>query len=336
MICNVRIDLRIERTRHLSDDSVSHERSLTSSIGSLAILHVVKLFGKSCVVLRFTMQEGKRFRIEFRRILQRAADAAVHRGEWGPTMNELVKKIVYVIDPSESRIELAQQIEEAGFQVRPLESAERLFRELERAETASYFTVVSEFELPGINGLRMQHQLKQSPHVATLVFYTHVARVRDVVRAMREGAIAVIEKKDGIGGLLDYIEEAVARSQTDYVRERNCARTMAQLQKLSSGEQEVLRGIMSGKLNKEIAQELSLSIRTIEQRRREVFRKLGVQHPASLARKVMEVAQARDRRRTLLEEESTRWISDGRSVNAIISGFHTRMVDWGQAARVGS
>ena len=228
-------------------------------------------------------------------------------------MIETVDKLVVVVDADDvAREQTVKQLSAAGFPTRAYPTGESFLGDLQRLDRASYFCVVSELDLPGMAGILLQQQLRASSHVATVVFYAGSARIRQVVRAMRDGAVAVVEKGEGIGSLLDYVEEAVELSRAEYQQTTACAETIGQLRELSSGEQEVLRGIMAGKLNKEIAQELNLSIRTIEQRRREVFRKLHVQHPASLACKVMEVAQAQETRPDLHDEEATRWLTDRR------------------------
>ncbi len=198
-------------------------------------------------------------------------------------MVDSVEKLVVVIDPdTETRAQTVRKIHELGLPTRPYSGGDSFLSDLESLSRPTYFCVVSELRLPDTSGLALQQLLRTSRHTASFVFYISVGRIRDVVRAMREGAIGVVEKSEGSAALLDFVEEGVELSRLDFLREQRCAETMERLRQLNLGEQQVLQGIMAGKLNKEIAQELSLSIRTIEQRRRDVFRKLDAQHPALL------------------------------------------------------
>lgn len=125
-----------------------------------------------------------------------------------------------------------------------------------------------------------------SPHAVSVVLLVPRASAREVVLAMRAGMTAVVDDAADLPLLLEYIDRGLATAATELLQRVRCLRVVAALRELSDGERGVMLGILSGKLNKEIAQEMSLSVRTIEQRRREVFRKVGVHHPASLGSEV--------------------------------------------------
>jgi FixJ family two-component response regulator len=107
---------------------------------------------------------------------------------------------------------------------------------------------------------------------------------------MRNGAETILEKSNGMGPILAHLQSALAQARRASEAADAQQTALRQLKSLNSGEKQVLRGILDGQLNKEIAQRLNLSVRTIEQRRRQVFRKLNVQHPASLAQKVLQAS----------------------------------------------
>ena len=206
-------------------------------------------------------------------------------------MADTIESLVVVIDPEDrSRLGLIQEVQQAGFGTRAYAAPDGFLRDLSNLEKPTCFCLVSELRFAAMSAFELLERLGTTPHIWSAIVCVRSATIRDVVRAMRLGAIGVVEKDDTKGSLLSYIEEGVEQSRSRFLTERNRYAAMEQLNQLTSGEQQVLRGIMLGKLNKEIAQELQLSIRTIEQRRREVFRKLNVQHPASLACKIMEIA----------------------------------------------
>lgn len=206
-------------------------------------------------------------------------------------LDSSVNGVVFIVEPDETlRAELVNMVQGVGLRARAFDRPEAFWAEIDQVPQVSYFCMILEMRYPEISGLEVQRRLLAGPHVGAVVFFASQARLREVVRGMRAGAIGVTEKAEGVGALLTYVEEGLERARAEYNLQRQCAQTVHAIHSLSAGERSVMQGILSGKLNKEIAQELALSIRTIEQRRREVFRKIGVQHPASLARKVMQVA----------------------------------------------
>lgn len=224
---------------------------------------------------------------------------------------EVINKVVLVVDPdSETREKTVQHLQQAGLPTRFYAGCDQFFADLGELRRATYFCVVSELRFASGSGLTIMDAMKRERHLGAMVFYVSHASVRDAVHVMREGALALVEKADGPGALLPYVEEGLERCRLEFERWERCYQAADQLEQMSEGERQVLRGIMGGMLNKEIAQELNLSIRTIEQRRREIFRKLGVQHPASLACKVTELMIFRETDRRGSANPAGRWIQD--------------------------
>lgn len=227
-------------------------------------------------------------------------------------MTSAIESVVVIVDADDrSRTELVQDCQQSGLTTRAYVSPEGFLRDLAFQDRPMCFCVVTEMRFSEMSGLDLLDRLRATPHTWSAIFLGRAPKVRDVVRLMRAGAIAVVDREDGLGALQGFVEEGVEVSRSRYLNEQSRYHAMEQFQQLTSGEQLVLRGIMNGKLNKEIAQELSLSIRTIEQRRREVFRKLGVQHPASLACKIMEIAGPRPNGGTT-EAETSNWLEEAR------------------------
>ena len=185
------------------------------------------------------------------------------------------------------RTQLSAAINERQWSTSEFESVETCTSAIEMLSSDLTLCVVSELSLPGRGGLGLQDRLNAMPKPISTIFYTEQASTNDIVTAMNQGALTVIEKSEGHHVVLHRLDEAfeLARRNFETAEQQRIARD--QLRSLSRGETEVLEGILNGKLNKEIAQQLNLSVRTIEQRRRQIFNKLDVQHPASLAQKVI-------------------------------------------------
>jgi FixJ family two-component response regulator len=148
--------------------------------------------------------------------------------------------------------------------------------------------VVSPLSSDGVAGLDFQRQVNQLARAVSIVFLDAPLTIEDVVDAMRQGAVGVVDPDGDPQRLVAYVEEGIERSRRVLEHEGQCRDTLERLGGLNVGEHQVLQGIMLGKLNKEIARYLRMSIRTIEQRRRELFRKMEVQNAAVLVRKVTE------------------------------------------------
>jgi len=185
------------------------------------------------------------------------------------------------------RNQLSAAIQDRQWSTSEFESVETCANAIEMLSPALTLCVISELDLPGPGGLGLQDRLNAMPKAISTIFYAEQAPTNEVVAAMNQGAITVIEKSAGHHTVLDHLDEAFELARRDFETAEQQRIAGAQLRSLSRGETEVLEGILNGKLNKEIAQQLNLSVRTIEQRRRQIFNKLDVQHPASLAQKVI-------------------------------------------------
>lgn len=142
-------------------------------------------------------------------------------------------------------------------------------------------------EMRGINGLELQRKLLHDKIALPVVFVTARGNVATAVEAMRMGAVNFLEKPAQEQQLWDSIRNAIDLDAQN--RRRLARRQLAEerLAKLTPGEREVLDLILEGKMNKEIAAELHLSTRTIEDRRAKLMKKLNTQCLAELIQLVL-------------------------------------------------
>jgi FixJ family two-component response regulator len=142
--------------------------------------------------------------------------------------------------------------------------------------------VVLEVKVPGINGLQIQQQLLRLPDSPPVIFLSGRCEVSVAVRAMKSGAIHFLEKPFREYELWDAIQEAIA---TD--RQRREERQRRQMLNryvgvLTFKERQVLGLLSEGKSNRTIARELDISVRTVENRRAKLMKKLGIKSPTEL------------------------------------------------------
>jgi FixJ family two-component response regulator len=156
--------------------------------------------------------------------------------------------------------------------------------------------VVLETCLPGMNGLELQDELRRRTIGLPLVFVTGHGNVPLAVSAVRNGAVEFLEKPVAEPTLLAVIESAL---KLDELQRRDQARkvtTAARREKLTLREREIMHFVITGKMNKTIADELRISIKTVEAHRAKVMKKMGVGSVAELVQLLIESGDARSGR----------------------------------------
>jgi two-component system response regulator FixJ len=148
--------------------------------------------------------------------------------------------------------------------------------------------VVADMRMPGLGGLDLQAKLRELGHEIPVIIITGHGDVPAAVRAMKQGAVDFIEKPFNEQSLLDAINKALAvdRELRASLAHRRSRRQL--LGSLSERETEVMNLVVAGHPNKIIADELSLSIKTVEFHRGNVMAKLQVESVAELVKLVLE------------------------------------------------
>jgi two-component system, LuxR family, response regulator FixJ len=142
--------------------------------------------------------------------------------------------------------------------------------------------LVLDVAMPGLNGLELQRKLGQEKIDLPIVFITGHGNVQMAVGAMQAGAINFLEKPFHEQQLWDSIRKALEVDSQNRRRRTRRNRVEERLAHLSEGERTVLNLLLEGKQNKEIAAELNLSNRTIEDRRSRLMKKMGARSVVDL------------------------------------------------------
>jgi RNA polymerase sigma factor (sigma-70 family) len=142
--------------------------------------------------------------------------------------------------------------------------------------------LVVDLNMPGMSGLDLQRRMKEGGIQLPVLFLSGRADVPKAVRAVKEGAIDFIEKPFDYRRVVALVEEclrrdAEARERTD--QQRACSARLAQL---TQREREVLDLVVAGRMNREIAEKLDISIKTVEAHRARIMEKLEVDSVAGL------------------------------------------------------
>ena len=142
--------------------------------------------------------------------------------------------------------------------------------------------LVVDLNMPGMNGLDLQKYLKDNGVTLPVIFLSGRADVPKAVRAVREGAIDFIEKPFDYKRVVALVEECLKRdADARATQERRRAHT-ARLALLTQREREVLDLVAAGRMNREIAEQLDISIKTVEAHRAKIMEKLEVNSVAEL------------------------------------------------------
>ena len=147
--------------------------------------------------------------------------------------------------------------------------------------------LILDVRLPGMGGLDLLEALRRRGATLPVIVVTAFGEVHSAVRAMKGGAIDVMEKPTRDQALLDRVQQALDLDRRTRASLATRAEAAARYARLTPREVEVLRLIIAGKANKVIASELTRSPKTVEAHRAAIMRKLGVHSIAELVRIVM-------------------------------------------------
>lgn len=148
--------------------------------------------------------------------------------------------------------------------------------------------VLLDLRMPSMNGLELQRALNWAPP-KPIIFLSGHADVPATVRAMHQGAIEFLTKPVNEEVLLEKVHAAIRLSRQWHAEYKQRTSLQARMDLLSSRERQVLEGVFNGASNKEIAQELRISHKTVELHRSNMMTKM---HAHSLAELVRMRAQA--------------------------------------------
>ncbi len=151
--------------------------------------------------------------------------------------------------------------------------------------------VVIDLRLPGVSGLAVLEQLAVREVAPPAILVTAYGNVATATRAMRAGALHVLEKPYDDQMLLDAVAEALRQDGWNRSTFERVKAVQARLAELSSREREVLELIVKGTSNKVMARRLGVSVKTIEFHRANVMLKLQVESLVELLRKVLPILE---------------------------------------------
>jgi FixJ family two-component response regulator len=190
------------------------------------------------------------------------------------------KGTVYVVDDDEAvRDSLQWLLEGKGYRVRCFDSAESF---LSRYDTREVACLIVDIRMGGMTGLELQNRLLESRSPLPIVFITGHGDVPMAVDTMKKGAMDFIQKPFNEEQLVGLVERMLEHAKDTFADYQLSVSRDALLSKLTLRESQVLERIVAGRLNKQIADDLGISIKTVEAHRANIMEKLSANTVADL------------------------------------------------------
>jgi len=187
---------------------------------------------------------------------------------------------VHIVDDDEAmRDSLKWLLESRGLEVELYASGEEFLKSF---NSSSCGCLVLDVRMPGMSGLDLYEQLQTRASTLPVIFITGHGDVPMAVSALKKGAADFIEKPFNDQDMIGLIESCMRQDCAAAAKRAETASVAQRRESLTQREQEVLALVIVGKLNKQIADELGISIKTVEVHRSRVMQKMGANSVAEL------------------------------------------------------
>lgn len=194
-----------------------------------------------------------------------------------------ITKQVYLVDDDAAVCHaLSVFLERVGYHVRVFDCAENF---LAVADETLQGVMLLDQRMTGMTGLELQQELGKRGVVLPIIFITGHGDVRMSVKAMKAGAVNFLEKPFSNEELVTVLREAFARVDENIKRHDDVVELKSRVDSLTEREQEVMACVVAGMSNREMADQMGVSDRTVEVHRARVMKKMGAESLPDLVRK---------------------------------------------------
>lgn len=199
-------------------------------------------------------------------------------------MSEQRQTVFIVDDDASVRKSLSRLLRSAGLHVETFASAHDF---LSREHFDGNGCLILDIKMPGLSGVDLFKELGKADYSMPVVFITGHGDIPTGVHAMKEGAIDFLTKPVDDEQIFTAVRAALARDAVERDNYVNATHIRQRLRILTDREYEVLTYVITGMLNKQIADALDISEKTVKVHRGRVTEKLGVYSVAELVRLTM-------------------------------------------------
>ncbi|MHB1360878.1 MAG: response regulator transcription factor [Rhodocyclaceae bacterium] len=195
-----------------------------------------------------------------------------------------MKSLVYLVDDDAAiRDALTWLLRSRGIQSSAWSSAEAFIKDY-RPEMSG--CLILDIRMTGMTGSELYEQLLAQGCAMPVIFLTGHGDVPLAVKALKRGAFDFIEKPGNDNELVDRVVAALQLAESRRWQDGERTAVEERLATLTEREREVMAGILTGKLNKVIADDLQIAMRTVEVHRARIFEKMGVRSAVELAQRL--------------------------------------------------
>ncbi len=192
--------------------------------------------------------------------------------------------IVYLLDDEAAVLDaIAFMLTSRGLDVRAHATGPALLATVDATPRPLPGVFLLDIRMEPMSGLRVHEELMARRLRNPVLFLSGHGDIPMAVEALKNGAFDFLEKPYSDNALAVRVEQALAVDATMHQHDARAAEREARLQSLTEREREVMQRVAAGKLNKVIADELHVSVRTVEVHRARVYAKLGVRSAAEVA-----------------------------------------------------
>ncbi|MBL9162444.1 MAG: response regulator transcription factor [Planctomycetaceae bacterium] len=194
---------------------------------------------------------------------------------------------VYVVDDdAQARKAVTALIEAMGVTTLGFNSAEDFLSHYDGRRPAC---LVTDVRMIGMSGLELQEELIRRGVDISVVVLTGFATTPGTVRAMRNGALTLLEKPCRDDELWEAVRDGLAADRQRHALQSGIGEIRGRYATLTAKERDVLSHVAAGEANKIIAKRLDVSLRTVELHRQNIFQKMGADSLAELVRMVVAI-----------------------------------------------
>ena len=194
----------------------------------------------------------------------------------------LKQEIIFIIDDDQSiRKSLALFLTAVGYTVESFVSSEDY---LAREAFHDNGCLILDVNLGGKTGIELQEDLISQQSLLPIIFITGEGNIPMSVQALKKGAVNFLEKPFDDNELLLSVNEAMALSQKLRSEKEELEKTRKLMQMLTPRESEILKYVITGMPNKNIASELKIAEQTVKLHRQKICEKLGVKSVPEMIR----------------------------------------------------
>ena len=192
--------------------------------------------------------------------------------------------IVYLLDDEAAVLDaIAFMLTSRGLDVRPHATGPALLATVDATPRPLPGVFLLDIRMEPMSGLRVHEELMTRRLRNPVLFLSGHGDIPMAVDALKNGAFDFLEKPYSDNALAVRVEQALAVDAAMHQHDARAAEREARLSSLTEREREVMQRVAAGKLNKVIADELHVSVRTVEVHRARVYAKLGVRSAAEVA-----------------------------------------------------